>query len=77
MTAPRLLAIARLGFAALALFAIAYPNGYGPVFTTTLVILESGIVLCLVVAAVGNALGARRARRPTAMEAPASRTFPP
>jgi hypothetical protein len=39
------------------------PGGYGPVATTTLVILASGVVLCLLVAAVGNALGARRARR--------------
>jgi hypothetical protein len=36
------------------------PGGYGPVIVTTIVILAAGIVLCLVVAAVGNALGARR-----------------
>jgi hypothetical protein len=37
------------------------PGGYGPVVVTTGVIVGAGIVLCLVVAAVGNALGARRA----------------
>ncbi len=38
------------------------PNGYGPVIVTTGVIVGAGIVLCFVVAAVGNALGARRAK---------------
>jgi hypothetical protein len=38
------------------------PGGYGPVIATTLVILASGIVLCLLVAGVGNALGGRLAR---------------
>jgi hypothetical protein len=36
------------------------PNGYGPVIVTILVILAAGIGLCLLVAWVGNALGARR-----------------
>jgi hypothetical protein len=39
------------------------PAGYGPVVATTVVILAAGTVLCLVVAAVGNALGARRGSR--------------
>jgi hypothetical protein len=39
------------------------PNGYGPVLVTIGVILGAGIVLCLIVAAIGNALGARRAAK--------------
>ena len=36
------------------------PNGYGPVAVTVAVILAAGIGLCLLVAWVGNTLGARR-----------------
>ena len=42
------------------------PNGYGPVIVTIAVIFAAGIGLCLLVAWVGNTLGARRS-------APASR----
>lgn len=38
------------------------PGGYGPVAVTVAVIFAAGIGLCLLVAAVGNALGARRRR---------------
>ena len=40
------------------------PNGYGPVIVTVAVILAAGVGLCLLVAAVGNALGARRQPAP-------------